>query len=85
MPFTDKIGQTDGVTITLNCGLCGQAAGVGHSCTKRYLRNPSIVSVRCLTDPDSDDPADLFLVRVDKGDEEYTTTRAVLKRDYEEL
>lgn len=84
-PFSDRVGQADGVTIVLNCGLCGQPAQSDHNCTKRYLRNPRVVMVRCLVDPSSKDPNDLFLVRVDKGGEEYTTTREVLKRDYEEL
>lgn len=85
MGFSDRIGQSDGVTITLNCGLCGQPASENHSCTKRYLRNPKVVNVRALAPPESHDPNDLFLVKVENGEEEYTTTRAVLKRDYEEL
>lgn len=84
-PFSDRIGQGDGVAIALNCGLCGQPAMANHVCVKRYLRNPAVVHVRCLADPSSRDPNDLFLVQVEKGGEEYTTTRATLKRDYEEL
>lgn len=83
--FSDRIGQTDGVTIALGCGLCGQPAEPNHSCIKRYLRNPAIVFVRCLADPSSTDPSDLFLVQLEKGGEEYTTTREILKRGYEEL
>lgn len=83
--FSDHIGQTDGITIALNCALCGQLAQLNHSCTKRYLRNPAVVLVRCLVDPSSDEPDDLFLIRTERSGEEYTTTRAVLKRDYEEL
>ncbi|HTG95716.1 MAG TPA: hypothetical protein VL866_24150 [Pyrinomonadaceae bacterium] len=85
MAFSDKLAVADGVSITLNCGLCGQVATENHSCTKRYLRNPAIVFVRCLVDPSSDDPNDLFLVKVKDCSEEYTTTRETLKRDYEEL
>lgn len=85
MQPVDRIGQTDGVTIALNCGLCGQPAAANHSCTKRYLRSARVVHVRCLAEPDSTDPADLFLVQAEKGREEYTTTREILKRDYEEI
>lgn len=85
MGFSDKLAHADGVTVTLNCGLCGQAAGDNHSCVKRYLRNPKVVLVRCLVEPSSSDPNDLFLVQLEKGGEEYTTTREALKRDYEEL
>lgn len=83
--FTDRIGQSDGVTLALNCGLCGQPAGVGHNCTKRYLRSSRVVLARCMADPSSTDPDDLFLIRLEKGGEEYTTTRATLERDYEEI
>lgn len=85
MGFSDKLAVADGVTIALNCGLCGQPAQVGHSCTKRYLRNARVVLVRCMADPSSTDLTDLFLVQLEKGGEEYTTTRAILERDYEEL
>lgn len=85
MGFSDKISVADGVTIALNCGLCNQPADTNHVCVKRYLRNPRVVLVRPLSDPSSNDPHDLFLITVDKGGEEYTTTREVLKRDYEEL
>lgn len=83
--FTDKIQQTDGVAISLNCGLCGQPAETNHTCTKRYLRAPRVVFARCLADPSSNDPNDLFLVQLEKGGEEYTTTRAVFQRDYDEI
>jgi len=85
MAFSDKLAVADGVTIALNCALCGQPAQPNHSCTKRYLRNPAVVLVRCLVDPSSNAPDDLFLIRAERSGEEYTTTRAVLKRDYEEL
>lgn len=85
MGFSDRIGQTDGVTIALNCGLCGGVAQPEHSCTKRYLRRSRIALVRPLADPSSNDPDDYFLVRLEQGGEEYTTTRAVLERDYEEI
>lgn len=83
--FTDKLAVADGVTVALNCGLCGGSATANHTCAKRYLRNPRVVYVRCLADPASNDPSDLFLVQAEKGGEEYTTTREVLKRDYEEI
>lgn len=83
--FTDKIQQADGITITLNCGLCGQTAGVGHACAKRYMRTARIVLVRCLASPSSNDPDDLFLVELEKGGEQYTTTRAIIERDYQEI
>ena len=85
MGFSDKLAVNDGVSIALNCALCGQVATENHSCTKRYLRNPAIVRVRCLADPSSNASDDLFLVTTEKGGEEYTTTRAILSRDYEEL
>lgn len=85
MGFSDKLAVADGVAIALNCGLCGQPAQLGHNCTRRYLRNPAVVLVRCLADPASNDPDDLFLVRTEKGGEEYTTTRAAIKQDYEEI
>lgn len=85
MGFTDKIQQADGITITLNCGLCGQAAEANHSCIQRYIRASRVVLVRCLADPSSNDPNDLFLVQLEKGSEEYTTTRATLQRDYEAI
>lgn len=85
MQPVDRIGQSDGVTIALNCGLCGQPAQANHSCTKRYLRSPRVVHVRCLAEPSSTDPNDLFLVQVEKGGEEYTTTREILARDYVEV
>lgn len=85
MGFSDKLAVADGVTIALNCGLCGAPATERHSCTKVYLRSASIVRIRPLADPSSTDPNDLFLVRLDKGGEEYTTTRAILARDYVEL
>lgn len=83
--FTDKIQQADGISIALNCGLCDQPAGPDHSCAKLYLRSSRMVRVRCLADPSSNDPNDLFLVQLEKGGEEYATTRAVLERDYEPL
>ena len=85
MAFSDKLAVGDGIAITLNCGTCGAPATGNHACTKRYLRNPKVVQVRCLADPSSNDPADLFLITVEQGGEEYTTTREVLGRDYEEL
>jgi len=85
MAFSDRIGQADGITITLSCGLCNQPADENHACVKRYLRNPKVVLIRQLAPPDSNADSDLFLVKTLNGDEEYTTTRAVLKRDYEEI
>jgi len=85
MGFSDKLAVADGVTVALNCGLCGAPAAANHSCIKQYLRAARVVNVRALTTPDSTDPADLFLVQLEKGGEEYTTTREVLQRDYEEL
>jgi hypothetical protein len=85
MGFSDKLAVSDGVTITLNCGLCNSPATENHVCTKKYLRNPRVVLARSLSDPSSNDPNDLFLITVEKGGEEYTTTREVLKRDYEEF
>lgn len=85
MAFTDKLAVADGLTVTLNCGLCGGPAGDNHTCTKRYLRSSRMVLVRCLAEPDSNHPADLFLVTVERGGEEYTTTRETLARDYEEV
>ena len=83
--FTDKIAQADGVTITLNCGLCGQLATSNHTCVKRYMRAPRIVLARCLAEPQANNPHDLFLIQLERGGEEYTTTREVLQRDYEEV
>jgi hypothetical protein len=85
MAFSDKLSVADGLTIALNCGLCGGPATTNHTCVKRYLRNPRVVLIRCLAEPQSNDPSDLFLVTLEKGGEEYTTTRATLQRDYEEL
>ena len=85
MGFSDKLAVGDGITITLNCGICGGPATGNHTCTKRYLRNPRVVHVRCLADPSSNESSDLFLVTVAQGGEEYTTTRETLKRDYEEI
>lgn len=87
MSFRDRLSVTDGITISLSCGLCNQPAGENHICaTTRYLRNPAVVHVRQLADADSNDPNDLFLVRSDYG-EEYTVTRAVLRNSnyYEEI
>ena len=85
MGFSDKLAVSDGVAITLNCGLCGQPATPPHTCTKLYLRASRMVRVRCLAEPDSADPNDLFLIELEKGGEQYTTTRAVLERDYQEV
>lgn len=85
MGFSDKLSVADGVTVTLNCGICNSPATEHHVCAKKYLRNPRIVLVRSLAEPSSNDPNDLFLITVEKGGEEYTTTRATLNRDYEEL
>jgi hypothetical protein len=83
--FNDRILQRDAVTVSMACGLCGSTVE-GHVCAvKRYLRSPAVVYVRQLAPSDSNDDSDLFLVRTVKGGEEYTTTRAVLKRDYEEI
>lgn len=87
MSFRDRLSVTDGITISLSCGLCNQPAGENHVCaTIRYLRNAAVVHVRPLADEGSSDPNDLFLVRSDYG-EEYTVTRAVLKDSnyYEEI
>lgn len=84
-PFSDVIAQADGITITLNCGLCNQPAGANHACVKTYLRAARVVQVRCLADASSSEPDDLFLVQLQQGGEEYTTTRAVLERDYQEI
>lgn len=83
--FTDHIQQADGITIALNCGLCGDLAQAGHTCAKRYIRSSRVVFARCLADPSSNDPGDLFLVQLEKGGEEYTTTRATLERDYQQI
>lgn len=85
MGFSDKLQHGDGITITLNCGLCGQPAGASHTCTKRYLRASRVVLMRCLADPSSNDPNDLFLVQLEQGGEEYTTTRVTVERDYEAI
>lgn len=85
MGFSDRLSVGDGIAIALNCGLCGRVAEANHNCTRRYLRAARITLVRSLADPDSTDPNDLFLVQLEQGGEEYTTTRAVLARDYEEI
>lgn len=85
MGFSDRLLVNDGIAIALNCGLCGRPAEANHDCTRRYLRAARITLVRSLADPDSTDPNDLFLVQLEQGGEEYTTTRVVLARDYEEI
>lgn len=83
--FTDKLQQADQITVALNCGLCGQPAQPAHTCSKQYLRKARLVRVRSLADPSSTDPSDLFLVQVEQGGEEYTTTRVMIARDYSEI
>lgn len=75
--FTDRIQQADGITVTLNCGKCGQPADAPHTCVRRMMRSPRIVLVQ----PVADNP-DLFIVKVEKSDEQYTTSRAALEADY---
>lgn len=85
MSFRDRLSVTDGVSVALSCGLCNQPATANHKCaTTRYLRNPAVVHVRPLTEENSSEPSDLFLVRSDYG-EEYTVTRATLKACYEQI
>lgn len=45
---------------------------------KRYLRNPKVVFIRQVDD-------DHFLVTDMEGKNEYTISREVLKREYEEI
>ena len=85
MAFSDKIAQADGIVVALNCGLCGAPAGVNHRCAKRMLRSAAVCYVTCLADPQSTDPTDMFLIKLEQGGEEYATTRAVIERDYEYL
>lgn len=75
--FTDRIAQADGITVTLNCGKCGQPANAPHVCARRMLRSARVVLVQAV--PDN---PDLFIVKVVNSDEQYTTTRAALEADY---
>lgn len=85
MSFNDKLSVSDGVAIALNCGRCNQPAVEPHICMRRMLREARVVRVRALLESIPPNPSDPFSVQVEKGGEEYTTTRAVIERDYKEL